>query len=237
MQPRSSNSHAALADGIVVEAEINGPDATVRRIRTVNGTTRTMRRAMVTLAIAVVVLATAAGCTRTGTTTCDSIAPPSSPADGLTSLSFGYAAVLGTVGDRIGTTKVYDPGYKADLYGFEVEQVLVNQSDLPAGEVSEVANVHYPKPPAGCGDQIPAASLQPGQRMILILGPPDPSKTVWTVDGDVRALDLPEQAGGEAIWQSKVAGCAVRLMYDVPELTAAFTDAAARSALLGMCSS
>ena len=188
---------------------------------------------MAVVALAVLTLSTVAGCKVAGTTACSSTRAISNPVEAVDSLSF--AAVIGTVGDRSGTTKVYDPGYKAHLYRFDVEQVLVNKTSSAVDAVGEVANVHYPKPPQGCGAQIPVASLQPGQRMMLLLGPPDPSKAVWTVDGDVRALDLPENSGGYATWQAQVPGCAEHLKYDVSQLTAALSDPTARSVLVGRC--
>jgi hypothetical protein len=185
------------------------------------------------------VCAAASSCSiNTSPVVCDLVPRPSNPAGDLDSISFGFAVVTATIGERDGSTKVYDPGYRADIYTVEVDAVLVDRTGAGADRIDSVASVDYPKPAPGCGDPIGVARLEPGQRVMLIVFPPGPSRDVWTVDGDLRVLDLPDEAGGRtAFWQTRTAGCDGHLGYDVTSLTAAFTDPTARVSLHGNCSS
>ena len=160
-----------------------------------------------------------------------------------TSWSQGYAVVIATIGEPDGRTKVYDPGYRADRYDIDVERVVTVRPriEVPSGDayatayteadvaaVDSIASVHYPDPPSGCGEKIEVAELEPGARMMLVLGPPDPSKDEWTVDGAPSALDLTR--GPDRRHQSppgRTAGPRARACghrYDLAELEAAFRD-------------
>ena len=196
--------------------------------------------------LAIVVASAAGACSRGGTVNvaCDMAAPPGNPVEVPMGWSQGYAVVIATIGEPDGRTKVYDPGYRADRYDIDVERVVTVRPrlEVPPGDayatayteadvaaVDSIASVHYPDPPSGCGEKIEVAELEPGARMMLVLGPPDPSKEEWTVDGAPSALDLAEGPTDATVatWQDRrasSAACGHR--YDLADLEAAFRDPA-----------
>ena len=211
-----------------------------------------MRRpVLVVPLLALHILPLAAACVGAPQSECSMAAAPTNPVEVPRSWSQGYAVVIGTVGERDGRTKVYSPGYRADRYGLTVDQVVMtghrppgapdegttavwNDEDVAA--LDSVANVHYPDQSPSCGGKAQHASLETGERMMLILAPPDPSKGVWTVDGAAAALDLSgEEASPVAEWQLQTGTCAGHLAYDLATLTAAFAQPATASTLQSTC--
>jgi len=204
-----------------------------------------MRRLGLPLFVVMMAATALSGCGLSrGQVACDMAAPPGNPVEVPTSWSQGYAVVIATIGEPDGRTKVYDPGYRADRYDIDVERVVIARPriEVPPGDayataysegdvaaVTSIASVHYPDPPSGCGEKIAVAELEPGARMMLILGPPDPSKDEWTVDGAPSALDLAEGPNDATVatWQDRrtsSAACGHR--YDLATLEAAFRDQA-----------
>ncbi len=204
-----------------------------------------MRRIGLCVLIVMVAATAVSGCgVSRGQVACSMESPPASPVEVPRSWSQGYAVVIATIGEPDGRTKVYDPGYRADRYDIDVERVVTVRPriEVPSGDayattytegdlaaVTSIASVHYPDPPSGCGEKIEVAELEPGTRMMLILGPPDPSKEEWTVDGAPSALDLSEGPTDATIatWQDRrasSAACGHR--YDLADLEAAFRDPA-----------
>ena len=186
-----------------------------------------MRRLGLFLLLPIVVASFAGACARGGTVNvaCDMASPPGNPVEVPTSWSQGYAVVIATIGEPDGRTRVYDPGYRADRYDIDVERVVTVRPrlEVPPGDayattyteadvaaVGSIASVHYPDPPSGCGERIAVAELEPGARMMLVLGPPDPSKEEWTVDGAPSALDLAEGPTDATVatWQDRRASSA-----------------------------
>jgi len=118
----------------------------------------------------------------------DCVGPSADPVSMVRSWSQGAAFAVATIGDQTGSTRIYDPHYPADLFDVTIEQVLVNTAQADPTAVTQVANVHY-TPNNEC-TTIPTAALESGSRVLLVLGPPDPSKDVWTVDGAPSLLTL-----------------------------------------------
>ncbi len=206
---------------------------------------RGMRRIGVSVLVVMVAAIATSGCgVARGQVACDMAAPPGNPVEVPASWSRGYAVVIATIGEPDGRTKVYDPGYRADRYDIDVERVVTVRPriEVPPGDgyattyteadvaaVDSIASVHYPDPPSGCGEKIEVAELEPGARMMLVLGPPDPSKEEWTVDGAPSALDLTEGSNDATVatWQDRrnsSGACGHR--YDLATLEAAFRDSA-----------
>jgi hypothetical protein len=178
-----------------------------------------------------------------GTVACSMSAPPTNPVEVPRSWAYGSAVVVGTVGEDLGHTRTFSPGYRSDRHAFEVERVVAivptaPTVDEPRGVVTaadvegltEVANVHYPDQPPSCGGRAENASLDEGDRVLLILGPPQPTAETWTVGPAVSAMDLAGEPGAEtATWQHRTTategGCDGHLTYDLAALEAAFRAA------------
>jgi hypothetical protein len=186
-------------------------------------------------ALLVVVAATLAmGCRAAGTenSTIDCISRPTDPVDMVGSWSSGAAFVIATVGGRDGSTRVYDPGYQADVHAISIDEVLFDPTGNRVNEASEIANVHYPSNECLVN---PAADLETGRRLLLVLAPPDPSKDVWTVDGAGSVLTLSAGSGGEdATWQGAAPNCAGHLRFSLSAIAAAL-GAHRESPLVGTC--
>ena len=136
------------------------------------------------------------------------------------SWSQGAAFAVATIGDRTGSTRVYDPHYPADLYDVTIERVILTTTSADPAQVTQIANVHY-TPNREC-PLAPTAELTPGSRVLLVLGPPDPSKDVWTVDGASSLMDLRDgPAGEEVIWPGPSSACPGDVSYTL----AAIADA------------
>lgn len=177
-----------------------------------------------------------------GTVACSMSAPPTNPVEVPRSWAYGAAVVVGTVGEDLGRTRTFSPGYRSDRHAFDVERVVaivpaaptvdeprpaVTEADVEG--VTEVANVHYPDQPPSCGGKAENASLDEGDRVLLILGPPQPSAEMWTVGPAVAAVDLAGEPGAEAAtWQHRTGatevGCDGHLTYDLAALEAAFAS-------------
>lgn len=189
------------------------------------------------LALAAVVIAglVMAGCGDLGhaQSSADCIGPSADPVSMIRSWSQGAAFAVATIGEQRGSTRVYDPGYPADLYDVAIEQVVVNTTDADPAEVTQIANVHYP-PNNEC-PVVPTAELEPGSRMLLVLGPPDPSKDVWTVDGAPALLALRNgPTGEEVIWHGPSSACPGDVSYSVDAIARAGA-APGRTGATGTC--
>jgi hypothetical protein len=146
------------------------------------------------------------------------------------SWSQGAAFAIATIGDQTGSTRVYDPRYPADLYDVTIEQIILNTTGADPAEVKQIANVHY-TPNAEC-PVVPTAELDPGSRALLVLGPPDPSKDVWTVDGAPSLLTVRDgPSGEEVIWHGPSSACPGDVSYTLSAIAAA--AAASASAPVG----
>ncbi len=178
-----------------------------------------------------------------GTVACSMAAPPTNPVEVARSWSYGSAVVVGTVGEDLGRTRTFSPGYRSDRHAFAVERVVSvvpsaataddprpTSTESEVAALTEVVNVHYPDQPPSCGGRAENASLDEGDRVLLVLGPPQPTAEVWTVGPAVSAMDLAGEAGAEtATWQHRTTttegGCDGHLTYDLASLEAAFRAA------------
>jgi hypothetical protein len=144
--------------------------------------------------------------------------------------AYGAVVVVGTVGQRVGRTRTFTPGYRTDVHALDVERVVaivpgpdsgdapVTASDVDA--ISRVGNVHYPDQPPSCGGKAENASFHEGDRVVLILGPPQPTADLWTVGPAVAVLDVAGERGSEtATWRHRTSvgegGCDGHLTYDL----------------------
>ncbi len=194
------------------------------------------------VAMAVVLAATTlTGCgLSTSQVICDMGPPPTDPRQASLTWANGSAIVIGSVGEPDGRTQVYDPGVRADRVRFTVEEVVATSlggdprnrtvaTPANAALVDRVANVRTADQPASCGGKAEHASLEPGDRVMLVLLPPGPTtEEDWTVNGALAALDLSAGATGDvATWQHRGGGdgtCDGHLAYDLAALRAAFAD-------------
>lgn len=202
-----------------------------------------MRRLGLSLVVAMIAATAVPGCGLSrGQVECSMAATPTNPVEVPRYWSYGAAVVVGVVGPADGRTKTFSPGYRTDRYGFEVERVVAVVPASPYEEpapgpiteaevaaISEIGNVHYPDQPPSCGGKVQNASLHEGDRVLLILGPPQPTADLWTVGPAVSVVDLAGDPVVEtATWQRRgaTAGCEGLLTYDLAALEAAFADPA-----------
>jgi hypothetical protein len=211
-----------------------------------------MRRIGLPLLVVMVAAAAVSGCGLSrGQVACSMAAPPANPVEVPRSWSYGAAVVVGVVGPPEGRTKTFSPGYQTDRYALEVERVVavvpasphaepalapVTEADVAA--ISEIGNVHYPDQPPSCGGKMQNASIHEGDRMLLILGPPQPTADLWTVGPAMSVIDLAGERGDEtAAWQPRATtgSCEGHLTYDLAALEAAFDDPAVAPHLTPTC--
>jgi hypothetical protein len=210
-----------------------------------------MRRVGLLIVVTVLAGAASACLGPTSTAECSMAAPPTNPVEVPRHWSYGAAIVVGVVGPADGRTKTFSPGYRTDRYGFEVERVVavvpaspyaepvpapVAEADVAA--IDEIGNVHYPDQPPSCGGTTQNASLHEGDRVLLVLGPPQPTADLWTVGPAVSVVDIAGEPGAEtATWQPRsfTAGCDGHLTYDLAALEGALRDPGLAPQLTAVC--
>lgn len=214
-----------------------------------------MRRlGLCALAMAVVGSSAVACGYSTSRVECSMAPAPTNPVEVASSWAYGAVVVVGVVGEADGQTRTFTPGYRTDRHRFDVERVVTIRAASPYGEperapvtepdaraVTEIGNVHYPDQPPSCGGAAENASLHEGDRVLVILGPPQPTAEIWTVGPAVSVVELSGEPGSEvATWQHRTrgagaGGCDGHLTYDLPALEAAFADPALASGLTPTC--
>lgn len=172
---------------------------------------------------------------------CDMSPPPRSPIEVPRSWSFGAVIVVGVVGEDLGRTTAFDPGYRTDRHAFGLERVVAVVPGSPseqlggtavadaARSITEIGNVRYPDQSSSCGGKAENASFDEGDRVLVMLGVPGPTAGLWTVGPAVTALDISGEPGAQtATWQHRTTqafgGCDGHLTYDLAALEAGFAS-------------